>query len=242
MIDHPDEIEFIADGETLRGTRIRPAPLNPVVSVLSLHGAGDAIRQRVFYLAEAMLSLRAETFAFDFSGHGESTGTLRQSSLKRRVTQAQAALDTVQFSTPTILMGNSMGGYVAAALGASIKPAGLLLLCPALYDDAAFDVPFDERFSSILRTANSFERSSLPQRLKSFTGDVLLLIGENDDVIPPRVMQIYESSFDSARSFVSHQIPEAPHRLHLWAAKPENTAKLVEPIAALVSRVTAESS
>ena len=230
MSPHHAEVVFQADGETLHGTKIAPTSSDPVLSVLSLHGAGTAVRQRVFYLADAMAPLGIATFAFDFSGHGESTGTLRESSLKRRVVQAQAALEAAAFTTPTILMGNSMGGYIAASLATIVNPAALILLCPALYDDEAYDVPFDERFTAILRANDSYERSTLPDRLRAYTGHVLLLIGEHDDVIPQRVIEIYESSFASAKSFSSLRIAGAPHVLHVWAGTTGNTSKLLGPI------------
>src|SRR5258708_187910 len=67
---------FSADNEVLAYTQILPEQPSPLPTVLSLHGAGAAVRQRVFYLADALADLGLGTFSFDFSGHGESSGNL----------------------------------------------------------------------------------------------------------------------------------------------------------------------
>jgi pimeloyl-ACP methyl ester carboxylesterase len=190
--------KFDVGEETLAYTEFVPAKTR--CRVLSLHGAGKATRQRIFYLAEKLAENDIGFFCFDFSGHGESTGIMSQSSLSKRCAEAKAAFDFMGSPAPTILMGNSMGGYIAVEMLETIQPEYLILICPALYAAKAFDVPFDQNFSDIIRSPNSFEENNILPRLSNFTGQVLLLIGDQDDVIPARVMDIYQSAFESAKS------------------------------------------
>jgi pimeloyl-ACP methyl ester carboxylesterase len=232
------DVSFEADGETLTGTKVSPLSGKKTISLLSLHGAGTAVRERVFYLADALAPIGATTFAFDFSGHGTSSGALHESTLARRIVQASAGLRAAELDQPLLLMGNSMGGFIAASLATKVNSDGLILMCPALYDDSALDVPFDHRFTELIRAQDSYERSTLPNRLRNYKGHVLLLIGSDDRVIPHRVIEIYLSSFDSAKSKELIRISGAPHRLHLWAAEnARSSASILSPIHRLITKV-----
>jgi pimeloyl-ACP methyl ester carboxylesterase len=62
--------------------------------------------------------------AFDFSGHGESSGELRELSLARRLRQAGAVIDRhVPPGDGLILVGFSMSGQTVADLVARYGPA-----------------------------------------------------------------------------------------------------------------------
>ena len=97
----------------LKGTIDKPNPKTPV-RWLSLHGAGTAHRGLVSYIAEHLASKEQALMRFDFSGHGESSGTLKESSLTSRLDEAKAALQFLDTSAGICLIGSSMGGHVAA--------------------------------------------------------------------------------------------------------------------------------
>ena len=157
---------FQADGETLAYSHYVPLP-EPREVALSLHGAGPAGRERISYLAEHLASTGSSLFCFDFAGHGESTGQLTESSLSRRSYQAAAALRVID-RRPTVLIGTSMGGHVAASVLTATAPDFLVLFCPALYGDDSTDLPFDEQFTAAIRKPSSFEHSSLRRDLAGY--------------------------------------------------------------------------
>lgn len=84
------EVAFRSGDNTLKGTIVRHNEKS-MPTVLSLHGAGKADRNRIRYLLERLAELGMSSFCFDFSGHGESTGTLKESSLGRRRQEVRAA-------------------------------------------------------------------------------------------------------------------------------------------------------
>jgi uncharacterized protein len=206
---------FQADGETLAYSHYVPLP-EPREVALSLHGAGPAGRERISYLAEHLASTGSSLFCFDFAGHGESTGQLTESSLSRRSYQAAAALRVID-RRPTMLIGTSMGGHVAASVLTATAPDFLVLFCPALYGDDSIDLPFDEQFTAAIRKPSSFEHSSLRRDLAGYCGKSLLLIGEDDRIIPPRVVEIYGKELQKEGQFRLLTLPGAPHNLHGWA-------------------------
>jgi pimeloyl-ACP methyl ester carboxylesterase len=86
-----------------------------------------ATRLREWAIAADHLFIR-----FDYSGHGASEGRFEDGTLSRWLAEAKAVL-TLAGSRPMILIGSSMGGYLAVLLTkegvGSIK--GLVLVAPA---------------------------------------------------------------------------------------------------------------
>jgi pimeloyl-ACP methyl ester carboxylesterase len=76
---------------------------------------------------------------FDYSGHGLSEGDLLEASIGDWLGEAAAMLELLLANTPrAVLIGSSMGGWIALALarklareGALAKLAGLVLIAPA---------------------------------------------------------------------------------------------------------------
>jgi pimeloyl-ACP methyl ester carboxylesterase len=220
---------FPADGETLAYSLYAPLR-EPREVALSLHGAGPAGRERIGYLAEHLASAGSSLFCFDFSGHGESSGHLAESSLSRRSLQAITALQVME-KPPTLLIGTSMGGHIASSVLTAAAPKFLVLFCPALYGDDSLDRPFDRRFSDSIRKPASFEHSSLRRDLGRYAGKSLLIIGEDDRIIPPRVVEIYGQELRKEGQFTLLRLPGAPHNLHGWAQQsPENRLAILRAV------------
>ena len=71
---------------------------------------------------------------FDYAGHGQSDGVFLEGSIGRWKDDTLAILREVCAPGPHILVGSSMGGWLAtlAALALPEKAAGLVLIAPAL--------------------------------------------------------------------------------------------------------------
>ncbi len=216
---------FQADGETLAYNHYLPAG-EPREFALSLHGAGPAGREGIGYLAEHLASRGSSLFCLDFSGHGDSTGHLRESSLSRRVVQAKSALRVVS-RRPTILVGTSMGGHVASSILADVAPEFSILFCPAIYGDGSIDLPFDDRFTAAIRKPSSFEHSSLRRDLGRYRGKSLLIIGDDDRIIPPRVVDIYREELRKGGELALLRLPGAPHNIHGWARQSDGKRTII---------------
>lgn len=69
---------------------------------------------------------------FDYSGHGESAGSFEEGTIGQWSADALAAFDALTVG-PQILVGSSMGGWIATLLARqrAARIAGLLLLAPA---------------------------------------------------------------------------------------------------------------
>ncbi|MEU0970335.1 alpha/beta fold hydrolase [Streptomyces sp. NPDC005917] len=207
------------DGELLRGVRADGAA-GP--TVVLLHGAGNGSEKRLRPLLAEFTGHGCHTLAFDFSGHGESTGALGELSLRRRYEQATAVIDTqVPPGGPLILVGFSMSGQTVADLvrryGERVSAIGLC--SPAVYAPDAWDVTFGDgtgRFTEIIRTPDAWRRSPALEVLRTYEGRAVLAVPGTDAVIPPAVTAAVQDALAARSRYTRFELPDAEHRLGLW--------------------------
>ncbi len=209
-------------GLVLRGSTVQAgahaAPAAPVApQVLALHGGGLSTTHRGIDDLRGGLAARGiSTAAFDFSGHGASTGALAASSLRHRADQALAVAQALDLRAPRALLATSMGAHVACSLIEALAPSALVLFAPAAYAGAAETVPFGPAFQQVLRATATFADSPAFAALEGFTGRLLVVYGTEDAVIPPAVQHGYRTRAVRAASVDVVSLPGAGHRLHDW--------------------------
>ena len=181
--------------------------------VFCMHGAGISNR-KIFdpmrnYLSENNIS----SCALDFIGYGETCGELSDSSLRSRTEQAGAIIEKAKIIKPLTIIAGSMAGYNAIKL-TEIYPVDLLVLsASAVYRKDAYEVPFGDKFSALIREPKSWDSTDAWDILEKYKGKIIVLAGEKDDVIPREVTQkIYDSAINASHREIII-VPYAPHRL-----------------------------
>jgi alpha-beta hydrolase superfamily lysophospholipase len=101
--------------------------------LLVLHGAGQSNRERFRQIREHFLVSGIGSVAFDCTGHGETGGDLKKSSLQSRTAQACAVIEASSMPQPFSILAGSMGGYTAVTLLRRYVIANLILVVPAMY-------------------------------------------------------------------------------------------------------------
>lgn len=103
-------------------------------------------------LAEFARGKGHEAVRFDYSGHGLSGGDFEDACVSDWLEEAQAVFDTC-VDGETILVGSSMGGWIALLLALSRKKTGrikgLVLIAPAT--DFTEELMWKQRFSDEIR-------------------------------------------------------------------------------------------
>ncbi|MBG0855894.1 alpha/beta fold hydrolase [Streptomyces spinoverrucosus] len=208
------------DGERLSGVH-GGAPQAPATAVV-LHGAGNGDKERLLPLLGEFVARGCRGLAFDFSGHGESTGELRELSLRRRFEQAVAVIDgRVAAGGALILVGFSMSGQTVADLAAHYgdRVTALGLCAPAVYAAEAWDVPFgtgDGRFSTLIRRPDSWRESPALDALRAYEGRAVLAVPGTDAVIPSAVTDAVQDALATRARYTRFELPDADHSVGLW--------------------------
>ncbi|WP_329241830.1 alpha/beta fold hydrolase [Streptomyces canus] len=210
-------------GERLCGVHGGSVDSGPTaVTAVLLHGAGRGSKERLLPLLDEFVAHGCRALAFDFSGHGESSGELGELSLRRRFEQAVAVIDAhAPADGPLVLVGFSMSGQTVADLAEHYgeRVAALGLCAPAVYAAEAWDVPFghgDGRFSEIIRRPDSWRRSPALEVLRTYEGRAVLAVPGTDAVIPPEVTEVVQEALAFRAQFTRLELPEAEHQLGFW--------------------------
>jgi pimeloyl-ACP methyl ester carboxylesterase len=107
-------------------------------------------------LAEWAASDRRACTRFDYSGHGQSGGRFEHGTISRWLEEAEAVFDAFTRG-PQVLVGSSMGGWIALLLAKRLgergdreRLAGMVLIAPAV--DMTKDLMWDEMSPAEKRT------------------------------------------------------------------------------------------
>lgn len=220
-MNEPIPFTHVIGGERLSGLSAGGGEPDRATVVL-LHGAGNGSKERLVPLLAEFAAHGCHALAFDFSGHGESTGLLRDLSLRRRFEQAVSVIDArARVDGPLVLVGFSMSGQTVADLVGHYgdRVAALGLCAPAVYAGEAWDVPFgsgDGRFSEIIREPGSWRAAPALDVLRGFEGRAVLAVPGTDEVIPPAVTEAFSQALARHAQFTHWELPDAEHRLGLW--------------------------
>lgn len=217
------KVNFNVCGEQLAGIVVSKSDAD-IPSLLFLHGGGGANKYRTLYLAERLLTYDISSFAFDHSGSGESTGMLEKSSLQKRHNEAVEAIKFLTKEKPLTICGSSMGAYIALKLLGIENIKNLILFCPAIYDARAFSAEFNNDFTAIIRQKESFQNSDIFSVLEKFEGNLLIFIGQNDEVIPKKVIDLLDKSSLNTKKKEIIIIPGCPHKIHTWLSEHRDIA------------------
>jgi pimeloyl-ACP methyl ester carboxylesterase len=166
------------------------------LQTLLIHGAGASDRGRFAPLRSGLQGRGIGSTAFDCIGHGQTGGALNESSLGSRTRQAAAAIDARQDGSPLAIVGTSMGAYNAIKLLETRDVAALVLVVPGVYSPPAYELPFGDGFSAVIRQERSWEATDAWAILEKYRGRLLVIAAQNDQVIP---REIPERLIDSAR-------------------------------------------
>jgi len=222
------KISFPSNKATVAGNLFLPQDVSKPPGILLLYGGGRHVTKELFADFQNELGLIGiVSLAIDFPGDGESSGEFSEGSLSMRLEYAKAAYkELLRYANPEkiAVYGGSMGGYIAARLVELFPQTKvLLLIAGAAYAKEAEDVPLNEEFTKILTTENSWKNSVSFDAVQNFQGNILVVYGENDTVIPKEIQNTYHALIKNRGKFVV--IPEGSHRLFTPTTPGEAEAK-----------------
>ena len=181
----------------------QPGPL-----VLVLHGFGsNKEKSHTLATCRAMHAAGFSTLRFDLYGHGETGGSFQDHTLYKWISNTLAVLDVARgldFVEDIWLSGHSQGGLTAALVGGMAPDLikGLVLRAPAFMiprgarEGCLLGFHFDPLHvpdavevakgvtlgGNYIRTAQTLH---VEEAMDRFPGPVLMMHGDQDDVVPP---------------------------------------------------------
>jgi pimeloyl-ACP methyl ester carboxylesterase len=179
--------------------------------VMFVHGQGSSQKGYEQRARKVSRCLDAVCLTFDLSGHGRDAANFNRYSVYDHLQDVLAAydylasLDDVNLGRVGVC-GASYGGYLASLVTATRAVKRLILRapslakdvkCPTLYNQSPFAKEVPDEFDSI-------------KILGRYTGEVLIVESEKDEVIPKPHIAAYLGTCSRAQHQV---IPDATHAL-----------------------------
>ncbi|MGF1544018.1 MAG: alpha/beta hydrolase [Parvularculaceae bacterium] len=150
----------IGDGASLAYARVAAADDDRRPGVLWLGGyRSDMDGTKATRLAEWAAATGRAFARFDYRGHGRSDGAFEDFVVSDWLADAKRALDALTRG-PQILVGSSMGGWIAArlALAEPARVAGVVVIAPALdFTEKLVEPALDDAARASLETAGRLE-------------------------------------------------------------------------------------
>lgn len=233
-------IDIDVDDQCLVGTLAAPATVLP--GLLFLHGWGGSQGQDL-NLARDIAALGCVCLTFDLRGHAANRDRFQGVTREDNLRDALAAYDVLaahpEVDKSTIaVVGSSYGAYLATILSALRPVRWLSLRVPALYRDEDWHRPkgqLDRKDLASYRSGPvSLDANRALKASAGFTGDVLLVESEHDDLIPHQTILSYRAAFVAVRSLTYRVIQGADHALSSEAHRHAYNAILLNWVSEMI--------
>lgn len=196
------------------------SPHRELPGVLFVHGWGGSQEHDLSRAKEAA-ALGCVCLTFDLRGHRAMASSRDTVSRPQNLQDLCAAYDWL-VQQPHVdqeaiaVVGISYGGYLAALLSEIRSIRWLALRTPAIYLDRDWEAPKrrlndDPELPSYRSRHIDANDNRALQACARFTGDVLLVEAEHDEIIPHQVIENYASAFVRVRSMTRRLIRGAGH-------------------------------
>lgn len=149
----------------------------PQKIALLIHG-GNSDLSSLSPLEDLLRIENIGTLSFNLSGLNSTSKT--KSSLSQNINESIAFYSLLK--KVDIVIGYSLGGYIAIHLAKKFQVDQLILFCPAIYSDQAVNKTYGNEFKNEISKPYSFYSSSIWHFLMNYRKDVLIVYGELDGI------------------------------------------------------------
>ncbi len=217
------ELQIQCPGYSIAADWYDGSDRDKILIVLPGYSSSKA-RQKVH--AEAMVQATGTcALVVDFSGHGKSPFSLPETRPAQHFLELICVFDWLRQQHPDAeisVSGSSYGGFLAVQLTKYREFTNLILRAPAIYKPAAFydtwstridnEAWYTAELSRYRHDAETLAKHPLLGRASDFKGKVLVVVHENDELVPRETTDAYIQAFH-ADSFMaegfSHSVGDA---------------------------------
>jgi uncharacterized protein len=235
-----EDITFEVDGLKLKGNIFYPEEVKEKNPAILFVQGWTGNRKRSFQYAESLAKLGYICMLYDNRGHGESEGDIKTFTIKEFLDDVLAAYDYLSKikgvdGKNISAVGSSFGGYLVSLLSEKKDVKNLVLRVPADYSNTDFEkIKFVQ---DVKELAAIIDWRKIPKKanetyalnaLNGFSGKVLIIESENDDMVPHETIQNYINAVENKEKLIHVLMKNAPHSIKEGPFRDEVTRILVD--------------
>lgn len=142
-----------------------------------IHG-GNSDLSSLYPLTKLLHKNNINSLSFNLSGLS-NTG-IENSSILTNINESIVFYENLK--KVDMLIGYSLGGYIAIKLALKFKIKKLILLCPAIYSDQAINKKYGFEFKKEISKPYSYNMSSVWSYLDQYENEILIIYGSLDGI------------------------------------------------------------
>lgn len=183
---------------------------DPTKILIVLPGYSSSKAREKFHAETMVQDTSTCALVVDFSGHGKSPFELKETRPAQHFLELIYVFDWLKERHPTATIsvsGSSYGGFLAVQLTKYREFVNLILRAPAIYTPAAFYDPWSIRINnkqSYAKTLQEYRKDErtlakhpLLSRASAFAGNTLVVVHENDEIVPRQTTDAYINAFNA---------------------------------------------
>lgn len=210
-----------SNGQKMDSSLILPSiTKEKVPAVLFFHGM-TSNKEKYLPIAEALAKQGMAGLVLSLRGHGKSEGDFNQLTVSDLVMDGLAAYDFL-VSQSTIdekrigICGVSVGAAIAALVCAKRTVKSLAMRVPATYSNEMMNKTLSQLMANeekIFKTLSDVGNTPAVKAISTFSGNLLVITSENDQIIPVGIPNAYYSNAKRAGTKERFEIKGAAHNL-----------------------------
>ena len=228
------KIEFIVGNTILRGSLFIPKGNGPFPAVIFFHGSGSK-GLKYFEAGKRLSENGIMAFVFNFRGCGISDGDYLLQTHQDALIDAKSAYTLLLSQnidkSRVGVVGGSFGGYIASMMIPQMKIKSLVLLNPSAHGkDLSEKIDRGDLGNEVkyFKDKKNWEGSKSFKNIANFSQDLLIIQSENDENVPPEVLDKYFKSASHTTKKEIVVIKGANHRLSENVQKEEFFSIIVD--------------
>jgi len=193
------KIDFLSERQRVRGTLFKPIKIkDKLPGVIFFHGMTSS-EKGYLPIAERLAKHGICVMTLSIRGHGDSEGSFDKLKVPNGIKDGLNAYDFFVkhdfVDTNRIgLCGSSVGAVIVSLVSTQRRVESLILKAPAIYTRKMMTMTYSQtmlREDKMFKEIKNARETPALKAIAHFKGSLLAILSEKDNVIPPKMQELY---------------------------------------------------
>lgn len=216
-----ENVEFFVNSQKIKGIIFYPKTLKVKNPAVIFFTGMTSNAYKYIDRAKELVKKGIIVLTLSYRGHGDSDGDFNLLTVNDLVNDGFAAYNFIASKDVVDkehigICGVSVGATIAVLTANKFPVSSLVIRAPAIYSDEIMNLKLNqlmEKEKTVFNNMENIKKTITIQSIKKFTGDLLVIVSENDQIIPKSIPKsIYDNAINAKSKKISI-IAKATHNL-----------------------------